>query len=169
MMTLFHQPGLPLYDSAMLLRLSGVVAVLATVLASVSCERHRIPPPDTVVVRVYRDRESDFARQLDRKLYEFTSEHHTTRSGKWIFIATVEPHHYAEELGGKVATIKPQLVVLDQPRDASLIRGMDVNITRAISACGANRMCPTFIPSWVSGEQLEAAKQVLDAISAESH
>jgi len=155
MMTLFHQPGLPLYDSAMLLRLSGVVAVLATVLASVSCERHRIPPPDTVVVRVYRDRESDFARQLDRKLYEFTSEHHTTRSGK--------------ELGGKVATIKPQLVVLDQPRDASLIRGMDVNITRAISACGANRMCPTFIPSWVSGEQLEAAKQVLDAISAESH
>jgi hypothetical protein len=155
----------------MSLRLSRVVAVVAAMLVFASCERRQVsePPPDTVIVRVYRDRESDFARQLDRKFYEFTSAHHTTRSGKWIFIATVEPYHYAEELGGKVATIKPQLVVLDHASDASIIRGMDVNITQASSACGANRMCPTFIPSWVSGEQLEAAKQVLDAISIESH
>ena len=119
-------------------------------------------------MRVYGDRKADFVRQLDRKFYEFNSARYTTRSGKWIFIATVEPFHYAEELGGKVATIKPQLVVLDHASDASLIRGMDVNITGASSACGANRMCPAFIPSWVSGEQLEAAKQVLDAISVES-
>lgn len=152
----------------MLLRLSMVVAVVAAMLVFASCERHRVPSPDTVIVRVYRDRQSDFARQLDRKFYEFTSAHHATRSGKWIFIATVEPYHYAEELGGKVATIKPQLVVLDHASDASLIRGMDVDIAKAISACGANRMCPAFIPSWVSGEQLEAAKQVLDAISVES-
>lgn len=134
----------------MLLRLSTVVAAVATMLVFASCERHQVsePPPDTVIVRVYRDRESDFARQLDRKFYEFTSAHHTTSSGKWIFIATVEPYHYAEELGGKVATIKPQLVVLDQASDASLIRGMDVNITQASSACGASRMCPAFIPSW---------------------
>jgi hypothetical protein len=168
-MTIFRQLEFRLCNRAVLLRSIGLFAVVAATLVFASCERHRMAPPDTVIVRVYRDRESDFARQLDRKLYEFTSAHHTTRSGKRIFIATIEPYHYTEELGGKVATIKPQLVVLDQPRDASFIRGMNVNITGAISACGANRMCPTFIPSWVSGEQLEAAKQVLDAISAESH
>ena len=66
--------------------------MVAAMLVFASCERHQVsePPPDTVIVRVYRDRESDFARQLDRKFYEFTSAHHTTRSGKWILIATVE-------------------------------------------------------------------------------
>ena len=96
---------------------------------------------------------------------------HTTRPvlGSWIFIATVEPYHYGDELGGKVATIKPQLIVLDRASDAGLIRGMDVDVRRAVSACGANRMCPAFIPSWVTGEELEAAKQLLTDISTGSH
>lgn len=155
----------------MLLRLSSVVAAVAAALLSGSCERHQKSesPPDTVIVRVYRDRESDFAQQLDRRLHDFTTAHHTTSSRKSIFIATVEPYHYREELGGKVATIKPQLVVLDRASDAELIRGMDVDVKKAMSVCGVNRMCPAFIPPWVSGEDLEAAKQVLDDISAESH
>ena len=121
-----------------------------------------------VIVRVYRDREADFAHELDRELYSFANAHQTTGSGKWIWVATVEPFHYAEELGGKVAMIKPQLIVLDRASDVSLIRGMDVNPTQAINACGPNRLCPAFIPSWVSGEELEAAKQVLAAIATSS-
>ena len=154
-----------------MLRLSIVLAAVAAMLVFASCERHQVsePPPNTVIVRVYRDRDSDFARQLDRKFSEFTSAHHTTSSGKWIFIATVEPYHYVDELGGKVATIKPQLIVLDRASDAGLIRGMDVDVRRAVSACGANRMCPAFIPSWVTGEELEAAKQLLTDISTGSH
>ena len=107
----------------MLLRLSTVVAVVAATLVSGSCERHQQSEsqPDTVIVRVYRDRESEFAHQLDRKLQDFTTAHLTTSSGKWIFIATVEPYHYTDELGGKVATIKPQLVVLDRASDAERI------------------------------------------------
>lgn len=147
-----------------------MLGAVAAILISGSCERHQ--PSDTrtdiVIVRVYRDRDSDIARQLDRQLSDFTSAHHTTSSGKWIFTATVEPFNYTEELGGKVATIKPQLVVLDRASDAELIRGMDVDLKHAISACGANRSCPAFIPSWASGDELEAAKQVLNAISIKS-
>lgn len=156
----------------MLLRLSSVIAAVTATLLSGACERRpeqSESSPNTVVVRVYRDRDSDFAHQLDRKLSAFTSARHITRSGKWIFIATVEPYNYAQELGGKVATIKPQLVVLDRASDAELIRGMDVDVKQAISACGADRMCPAFIPSWVSGEELEAAKQALDGLSTDSH
>jgi len=119
-------------------------------------------------VRVFRDRESNFAHQLDRKFYNFNGAHHTTSSGKLILVATVEPYHYVEELSGKVATIKPQLVVLNNTSDAGLIRGMDVDVKQAISACGTNRTCPAFIPSWVTGDELEAAKQVLNDISIES-
>src|ERR1035441_4264797 len=110
-------------------RLSSLVVVMTTMLVLASCERPQVsePPPDKVIVRVYRDREADFRHELDRKLYSFDSARHTTGSGKWILVATVEPFHYAEELGGKIAIIKPQLIVLDRASDASLIRGMDVN------------------------------------------
>lgn len=154
----------------MLNRLSGLVVVVTTMLVLASCERPQVsePPPNMVIVRVYRDRGADFAHELDRELYSFANAHHTTGSGKWIWVATIEPFHYAEELGGKVAMIKPQLIVLDRASDVSLIRGMDVNPTQAISACGPNRRCPAFIPSWVSGEELEAAKQILAAIATSS-
>lgn len=150
----------------MLRCLSGLAAVIAVILGCGSCERHKRSDP--VVVRVYRDRESDFANQLDRKLSDFTNAHHTISSGKWIFVATVQPYNYTEELGGKVATIKPQMVVLDRPSDAGLIRGMGVDIKATATACGTNRMCPVFIPSWVAGEELEAAKELLNDISIES-
>jgi hypothetical protein len=152
-------------------RLTTLFVVMTTMLVLASCERPQVsePPPDKVIVRVYRDREADFAHELDRGLYGFTRAHHTSGSGKWIWVATIEPFHYVEELGGKVAIIKPQLIVLDSASDASLIRGMDVNLTHAINACGPNRTCPAFIPSWVSGEELEAAKQVLAAIATSSH
>jgi hypothetical protein len=154
----------------MLTRLSSLVVLMTTTLVVVSCERSQVSeaPPNMVIVRVYRDREADFAHELDRELYSFANAHHTTGSGKWIWVATAEPFHYAEELSGKVAMIKPQLIVLDRASDVSLIRGMDVTPTQAIRACGPNRPCPAFIPSWVSGEDLEAAKQVLAAIATSS-
>jgi hypothetical protein len=140
--------------------------VTLTMLALVSCERWKPSLlSDAVIVRVYRDRKSDFARQLDHKFYDFTSERHRVGSGKWIWVATVEPSNYKDELRGKVAVIKPQMVVLDDPADASLIRGMDVDLQQATSACGSKRSCPAFIPHWVSGEELEATRQVLAAIA----
>jgi len=144
-----------------------VLSVAAALVVLSSCERTQVtsPPPNTVIVRVYRDRKSDFANRLDRKFYDVNSAHHTIASGKWIFIATVEPYHYTEELGGKLAAIKPELIVLDRTSDVALIRDMEVNVRQTTNACDANRICPAFIPSWVSGEELEAAKAVLNAIS----
>jgi hypothetical protein len=133
--------------------------------AGLLCTLSTLAVSRRVIVRVYRDRKSDFASQLDQKFYNFTSERHRVSSGKWIWVATAEPYNYKEELGGKVAAIKPQMIVLDDPADASLIRGMEIDLGQARSACGSNRNCPTFIPSWVSGEELEATRQVLAAIA----
>jgi hypothetical protein len=133
-----------------------------------ACERsQRAQSADVVIVRVYRDRKSHFAGQLDHKFYDFTNERHRIGSGKWILVATAEPYNYRDELGGKVATIKPQMIILDDPADASLIRGMEVDLREARSACSGDRSCPAFIPPWVSGEELEAARQVLAAIAVD--
>ena len=144
-----------------------LVLLIAVVLLSLSCRQSpQSPPPDMVIVRVYRDAESDFRRELDYKLYNFTNQRPRISSGRWIYVATVEPYDYRNELGGKVAIIKPQMVVLDAPADAALIRGMEFDLQRAKNVCDMNKQCPAFIPSWVSGDELEAAKKLLDAIAA---
>lgn len=61
--------------------------------------------------------------------------------------------------------MKPDLVVLDSPDQLSanpLIRGES---RKAKNTCGNQANCPTFVPSWVSGERLEASQKVLDALS----
>jgi hypothetical protein len=157
----------------MLASLKTLVITTMVMVTFVSCERPQLSktPQDKVIVRVYRDRDANFAHELDRKLYDFTGAHHTTASGKWIWVATVEPYHYPDELSGRMARSKPQIIVLDRSSDASLIRGMDVNLQQAKYACitGTTETCPAFIPPWVSGEELEGAKQVLAAIAPSSH
>jgi len=43
---------------------------------------------------------------------------------------------------------------------------MEFDLQRAKNVCDMNKQCPAFIPSWVSGDELEAAKKLLDAIAA---
>lgn len=140
-----------------------IVLFIAVTLLLPSC--HHSPLADAVIVRVYRDRNSDFSRELDHKLYNFTNQLHRISSGKRILVATVEPFDYKKELGGKVAIIKPQIVILDAPGDANLIEGINFDLQRAKSVCESDRDCPAFIPAWVSGEELEAARKLLEAIT----
>ena len=131
-----------------------------------SCRGSRDNGP--VVVRVCRDSGSDFRRELDRKLYSFNDSNHQLRvsSGKLIFVATMEGD-YKEELDGEIALTKPQMIILDSPADAGSLRGMQIDLGKAKSACGASRNCPAFIPPWVSGEELEATNMLFNAITRE--
>jgi len=145
----------------------SIVAMYAYLFTNAARRQRAESVAPKVIVRVYRDRESDFANELDHKLYGLNNERHTTASGKLIWVATVEPYKYRDELSGKIAMIKPQMIVLDSPTDAKLIRGLDFNLNQAANVCGDNRTCPAFIPSWVSGEELEAAKLVLAEVATD--
>ena len=142
-------------------------AILFSVFCLASC-RHATNE-NFVMVRVYRDRNSDFSWELDRRLYEFNDyrNYRRVRSGKVIFVATMEPFDYQKELGGKVAQVRPQVIVLNSPEDERLVGGMQLDLQQGKSACGRNRNCPAFIPPWVSGEELEATKVVFTAITTE--
>ncbi len=149
--------------------ISGIIllAVAAAIFLIVRSRRRTAAEQNLVVVRVFRDNKSDFRTELDRRLYGFTDERHRTKSGKWIFVATIEPYDYRAELDGKVALVQPQLVILDSEEDTKLVTGIG-GLRQAKSACGAAGNCPAFIPAWVCGDELDATKQVFDSITAQS-
>jgi hypothetical protein len=143
-------------------KLFAIVILLALGPFLTSCR----PSTDTkfVVVRVFRDANSNFSHKLDRKLYGFSN--HRVSSGKYILVATMEGD-YQNGLTEKVALVKPQMIILDSPADVKLVAGMQFDLQKAKSACGKNGDCPAFIPPWVSGEELEATNMLFSAITGE--
>jgi hypothetical protein len=138
------------------------VVVLAFSTTLESCRR--AANDNFVVVRVCRDANSDFSRELDRRLYGINDRR--ISSGKLIVVATMEGD-YQEELAEKIALVRPQVIILDSAVDVNQVGGVHLELQNARSACGTNRNCPAFIPPWVSGEELEATQIVFSAITAE--
>ncbi len=117
-----------------------------------------------LVVQVYRDNKSDFRADLDRRFYDFNYERHRTKSGRLIFVATVEPLDYRSELEWKVARVQPEIVILNSEDDKKLVAGLG-GLKDAKSACGP-KDCPAFIPSWVcGGDKSEATMMVFEAVT----
>ena len=57
---------------------------------------------------------------------------------------------------------KPQVIILDSLEDLEKLE-LDFADTRTRTACPP-RNCPAFVPTWVSGEELEASQIVLNEI-----
>ena len=139
---------------------------IVMVLCSVFAACHRPTDNKFLVVRIYRDSNSAFGRDLDRKLYSLNDPNNQlrVRSGKLIVVATMEGD-YQEALAGKIATAKPQMIILDTPADAKQLHGVPLDLATAKNACGAEGNCLAFIPPWVDGEELDATNLVLSAVT----
>jgi hypothetical protein len=136
---------------------SLLVACAAFLFVS-GCKR---PARDPVVVRVFRDYSLESSAQLDKKLNSCNGR--LVRSGKPILVATYESGYE----GGlsRLGDIKPQIIVLDYPQDLEKLELDAAHPPQVGNACSPPRNCPTFIPTWVTGEELEASRIVLAAIS----
>ncbi|MGA8676661.1 MAG: hypothetical protein WB621_15705 [Candidatus Acidiferrales bacterium] len=142
--------------------LTGILMALCSMIAA--C--HHPTDSNFVVVRIYRDSNSNFARALDRKLYGLNNLENPLRLrwGKVIEVATMEGD-YQEALAGKIAAVKPQVIILDSPADAKQLHGVPFDLETAKNACGAEGNCLAYIPPWVDGEELEATNLVFLAIT----
>jgi hypothetical protein len=154
---------MPLLGNLRMRPFCTIVVVLG--LSSIFASCSRSTDNNSLVVRVCRDASSDFSRELERKLYGFNNQHRVS-SGKLIVVATMEGD-YQNELAEKIRLVKPQMIILDSPADAKLVGGMQFDLRKAKSACGRNGNCPAFIPTWVSGEELEATNMLFSAITHE--
>ncbi len=148
--------------------LRAVLVVLASAVIVLDSCHSRPSPENIVVVRVFRDSNSAFRPELDRKLWEFNDHKYRVASGKYILAATMETTDYRKDLAQKVAQFKPQLVVLDSPADVSLVPEFTTGVLNAKNACTGETKCPAFIPDWVHGEELEGARKLLDWTTSQS-
>ena len=142
------------------------VVCMSLVLAALSsCKSHK---PPAVIVSVLRNGESSFSPAIERKLLAFQQTQPKTGSGKLIIVQTILPTH--EEFGNiisdvsRLSNMKPELVILDSSGQAKLNSLLEHEVARSQNPCGTQANCPSFIPSWVSGEKLDAAKKVLAAL-----
>jgi hypothetical protein len=111
-----------------------------------------------VVVRVFRDSGSDFSRDLDNRLYSFNNfkqERHV-KSGKLVFVATMEGNY--KDLLGKIALIKPQMIILDSSADAQLLSGMQVDLTKQGTPVERTGIAPR---SFLLGSRVRNSKRLI--------
>jgi len=135
--------------------------LVATCAASYFATGCSTPGLNPVIVRVFRDSKLDSRRQLDKKLYAFTGQR--MKSGRPIVVGTFDTDY--EDGLRRLGDWKPQLIVLDSPDDLPKLELEATHTPTIRNACAPPRNCPAFVPTWVSGEQSEAAQLVLNAIS----
>jgi len=123
---------------------------LALILSA--CDEKRTPEP--VVVHVFRDRT---AAEINSTLLALGAKQLSTSNGRPITIATTEVSypHGLEILGRQD---HPDLVIFDSPEDGQRTK-IDVPPESAVDL--STKQFYLVSPSWVSGEQREAAEQVL--------
>jgi hypothetical protein len=117
---------------------------------------------DTVLVRVLRDPNSKFADDLNNRLWQADDRSHKTGAGRIVLISIQDTRNFLASLA-QAATLRPTLIIFDSPEQATAAPELR-NLPRT-DLCKPPLTCPAVIPPWVSGEQLEAAKIVLEQLT----
>jgi hypothetical protein len=143
------------------------VLCIVLVFGLLSC---RSSQPQTVVVNVLRDGQSSFSPVIERRLLAFQNSQPKTKDGKLIIVQAILPTHgQFENIVGHashLSNMKPDVIVLDSSQQTRLNPLLKRESVGAKNVCGEEADCPAFVPSWVSGEKLEASQQVLRALLA---
>lgn len=140
-----------------------IVIVLAIVSFSGCHPKQRQKP---VTVRIFRDLNSPYARELDHRILEFQETNPHVSSGAPITLETYQGGQYGtllqQHLNRDVTT---EVVILNSAQDASANPAVQAELGHAVNICAAVRACPAevpaFIPSSVVGAPAEAGQQLL--------
>jgi hypothetical protein len=119
-----------------------------------------------VAVRIFRDLNSPYARELDHRILEFQQTNPHVSSGAPITLETYQAGQYATFLQQHLnQDITTEVVILNSAQDASANPAVQAELGHAVNICAAVRACPAevpaFIPSSVAGASAEAGQQLL--------
>lgn len=140
-----------------------VVGLALFLLAGISgCKRPGESEAQVVVVGCYRDRNAPFEPWLTEVSHEFSSGQPKTRTGKSILITTYETNEFEKRLSEVGTRLHPNLVIVSSasqiPENSELFK----ELKNAKSVCPSRSPCLAFIPSWVQGDQRDAASRYVD-------
>jgi hypothetical protein len=134
---------------------------LLTILALLSSACSRQTELEPVVIHVYRD---PGATEIESALVSLGARQLRNSHGQAVMIATIELKSYADGLEALGHQYHPELVIFDSLEDGKKVK-VEVPPQSMVQA-GAKRFY-FVIPSWVPGEQRQAAELVLDEFRRE--
>ena len=143
---------------------SLAVFIVLAIISFTGCHPKQRQKP--VAVRIFRDLNSPYARELDHRILEFQQTNPHVSSGAPITLQTYQAGQYATFLQQHLnRDITTEVVILNSAQDAGANPAVQSEMGHAVNICAAVRACPAevpaFIPSSVAGASAEAGQQLL--------
>jgi hypothetical protein len=117
-----------------------------------------------IIVHIFRNRSGPAAKQLNAAILALGAQNLKGSAGRPIIIATMELTSDPTTLSRIGHELRPEIVILDSRTDW---RANEFGPPLGQSICRFNVTCVSGIPSWVEGEERQAAEVVLRALSDE--
>ena len=143
---------------------SLAVFIVLAIISFTGCHPKQRQKP--VALRIFRDLNSPYARELDHRILEFQQTNPHVSSGAPITLETYQAGQYATFLQQHLnRDITTEVVILNSAQDAGANPAVQSEMGHAVNICAAVRACPAevpaFIPSSVAGASAEAGQQLL--------
>jgi len=144
----------------------STLAVLIMIATAVFPGCHPKAKQQPVTVRIFRDLDSPYARELDHRILEFQETNPRTQSGAVIAVQTYQSSHYENFLQEHLnRDVTLEVVILNSPKDAGSNPSVQAELAHAVNICAAVRACPDDVPAYVSsrfkGVSAEAGQLLL--------
>ena len=118
-----------------------------------------------VHVDVYGQMNSRYESMLASRFRAFSRQKATLSTGRKILVGEVLEANFYDQLANPDYRAKAQIIVLNSEKEASVDPNLAAEFEHARKACTELIPCYLLIPNSVSGEQRDAAQQLLDFVA----
>ena len=141
------------------------LALCAAALLTVAACKKAKPQDNFVHVDVYGQMNSRYEPVLASRFRAFSHDRATLPSGRKILVGEVLEATFYDRLADPAYREQAQLIVLNSEQEAAVDPNLAAEFVHARKGCSEQIPCYLLIPNSVSGEQREAAQQLLDYLA----
>jgi hypothetical protein len=143
--------------------LALTVCAVALILFATGCKGKK--KDDYIHVDVYGQMDSRYYPVLASRFRTFSHERAKLPTGHKILVSAVMEANFYDRLADPAYRAQAQMIVLNSPQEAAVDPNLAVEFVHARKGCVEQVPCYLLIPNSVSGEQREAAQQLLDYLA----
>jgi hypothetical protein len=145
-------------------KLLCAIAAAAMVAFAPACKSKK-PTDDFVHVDVYGQMDSRYEPILESRFRTFSRLHAKLPTGRKILVSEVMEGNFYDRLPDPNYRAQAQVIVLNSEQEAAADPSLATEFVHSRKSCSDQIPCYLLIPNTVSGEQREAAQQLLDFVA----
>ena len=142
----------------------AVAFCAAAGLSATACKKTKAPD-NFVHVDVYGQMNSRYEPVLTARFRSFSHDRATLPSGHEILVGEVLEATFYDRLADPAYREQAQMIVLNSEQEAAVDPNLAAEFVHARKSCTEQIPCYLLVPNRVSGEQREAAQQLLDYLA----